>query len=366
MTRLAAISQLAFRFFIWVLLLGCTAAATADDVVTLESVVDPGKIAADEALAEEFSPTSAARYLDSAALHWQKSRKCVTCHTNLGYLFARPALHSAQEDSGEVRAFYEEHVTSRWAESTPAPVQSVVVAAGLTFNDVQTTGKLHPTTRRALDLMWTVQREDGAWNWPICDWPPMESDEHYGVTLAALAVGLAPNDYSKTEAATEGLEKIRTFLANNPPKSLHHRAMVAWASLRVDGLASTSERQQTLADLFARQLPDGGWATPGLLSDWTELKRKDGKPHDTETSDAYATGFAIVVARELGCPATDERLEKGIDWITQNQRESGKWFTRSPAKDSHHYLSNFGSAFAILALQSCEQLPGWPLGTGAE
>jgi squalene-hopene/tetraprenyl-beta-curcumene cyclase len=97
------------------------------------------------------------------------------------------------------------------------------------------------------------------------------------------------------------------------------------------------------------------------LADWKGLKRKDGKPHDTKTSDAYATGLAIVVARELGLSKKDPRLTRGIEWLLSNQRVSGKWFCRSPAIDSRHYFSNFGSAFAILALQSCDKLPGWPL-----
>ncbi len=333
-----------------------TVVGQADDLVTLDNVGDPGAISADEPIAEQFSAEKAARYLDTAALHWQKTRKCVTCHTNLGYLFARPALQAVVEDSGEVREFFEEHVTTRWANTAPRPVRAVAVAAGLAFNDFHSTGKLHPTTRKALDLMWTVQREDGAWDWPMCDWPPMEVDEHYGVTLAALAVGLAPESYVETEAAVNGLAKIRTFLQNNPPKSLHHRAMVAWASLRVSGLMDDNQRKATLDDLLSRQLTDGGWSTPGLLQDWQGLERLDGKAHDTKTSDAYATGFVIVVARELGLPSSDARVASGIDWLLNHQRISGRWFTRSAAKDNKHYLSNFGTAFAVLALQSCDQL----------
>ncbi len=334
----------------------------ADEVVTLANVADPGAITFDEPLADEFSSENAARYLDTAALHWQKSQQCVSCHTDMGYLFARPALSSVLKDSGEVREFYERHVTERWKDTPPEnATRAVVIAAGLVFNDVQTTGKLHSITRQALDLMWTVQREDGGWKWPQCGWPPMECDEHYGVTLAALIVGIAPDGYAETESARQGLEKIRAFLNSNPPMSLHHRAMIAWASRRVEGLASNRQRAKTVDELLALQLPDGGWSTPGLLADWKDLTRKDGKPHDTATSDAYATGFVLVVARELGVPSKDPRLGRGVDWLLKNQRVGGGWFTRSPAKDSRHYISNFGSAFAVLGLQSCHKLPGWPL-----
>jgi squalene-hopene/tetraprenyl-beta-curcumene cyclase len=116
-----------------------------------------------------------------------------------------------------------------------------------------------------------------------------------------------------------------------------------------------------LEQLRQIQRPDGGWSTPGLLADWQGLERLDGKPHDTQTSDAYATGFAIVVARQLGASPEDPQVGRGIQWILRNQRESGKWYSRSPAKDSRHYFTNLGSAFAVLALQSCDHLPGWPL-----
>jgi squalene-hopene/tetraprenyl-beta-curcumene cyclase len=63
--------------------------------------------------------------------------------------------------------------------------------------------------------MWTLQLETGQWKWPTrCGWPPMESDEHYGVTLAAIGAGAAPDDYAKTPAAQAGENSV---LKNNPP-----------------------------------------------------------------------------------------------------------------------------------------------------
>ena len=46
-----------------------------------------------------------------------------------------------------------------------------------------------------------MQRADGAWDWPFRDVPPIKDREHYGVTFAALGVGLAPEGYARTEAA---------------------------------------------------------------------------------------------------------------------------------------------------------------------
>ncbi len=320
-------------------------------------------ISSEEPMAPRFSKEKAAQYLDRSALNWQKTKNCATCHTNLFYMIARPALTSIQPDSGEVRSFYEDYRKVRWQGTGPKEVDgfwTIVVGTGLAMNDLQTTGKLSSVARDVLDMMWTVQRKDGGWNWPDCDYAPMEIDDHYGVTVAALATGNAPDGYAQSPQALAGLEKLRGYFKNNPPKSLHHRAMLAWCSVRIEGIASDEERKQTLNELLSLQLADGGWSTSGFLTDWKGLVRQDGEPLDIKTSDGYGTGLVIVIARELGCPADDVRLQRGVEWIHSHQRESGKWFTKSPVNDAGNLISNVGSAFVVLALQSCGELPGWP------
>jgi squalene-hopene/tetraprenyl-beta-curcumene cyclase len=158
----------------------------------LKNVDDPGQITSDEPFAKEFSAVKAAHYLDTASLHWQKTRNCATCHTNMGYLFARPALRSVLPDSGEVRQLFEQYVTKRWVDKRPRSMQeTVVVTAGLAFHDCQTSNQLQEVTRRSFQVMWQNQRDDGGWDWRNDGFPPTEYDEHYGVTLAALATGIA-------------------------------------------------------------------------------------------------------------------------------------------------------------------------------
>ena len=71
-------------------------------------------------------------------------------------------------------------------------------------------------------------------------------------------------------------------------------------------------------------------------------------------ADGYGTGLVIHVARRAGFPATDPRLVRGIRWLETHQRESGRWFTRSLAKDGRHFLTHAGTAFAVLALRACD------------
>ena len=83
--------------------------------------------------------------------------------------------------------------------------------------------------------MWTRQREDGGWEWPFRDTPPIKSDEHYGVVLAALAASAAPENYSASEPARKGLAGIRKFLTAHPPRSLHQKGMLLWGNTHIRG-----------------------------------------------------------------------------------------------------------------------------------
>lgn len=68
--------------------------------------------------------------------------------------------------------------------------------------------------------MWTLQREDNSFDWQKSDQPPSEIDDDFGVTMAVIGVGMAPNDYAKTPAAQSGLAKIRQYLNRHPPVNL--------------------------------------------------------------------------------------------------------------------------------------------------
>lgn len=364
-----------------------TSATRAAEPITLETVGSPAQISADEPLARSYSLEMAARSLDTAALDWQKTRGCTACHTMLPYLMARPALNVFSRQSDEVRQFFEEIVAGKreaMPDYTCKDVDGAVaisVATALACNDRLTTGQLHPLTRQALDRMWALQRSGGDWEWPFRDSPPLKLDEHYGVTLATVAVGVAPGDYAKTPAALAGLDKIRRYLSKTKPIGLHRKAMTLWAGVFVDDLISSDEKADILTNLLAVQRPDGGWSLANLVDNTDDpslaepartVNIKSEPGYGTEflayvgrnevyksslSSDGYATGFVIYVARQAGLPATDVRLQRGIAWLKRNQRESGRWFTPSQAWHKQHLLSNLGTAFDVLALHACGEIP---------
>jgi squalene-hopene/tetraprenyl-beta-curcumene cyclase len=252
----------------------------------------------------------------------------------------------------EIRKFFEDRAAN-WETAKPRwDTEVVATAAALAFNDAQTTGKLHPLTRKALDWMWKLQRADGSWNWLKCNWPPMEADDYFGVTNALLGVGIAPEKYSATPTAQEGLAKIRTYLQKTPPPSLHHKTMLLWDSCLLPDLMSSDQRQATIKQLLELQREDGGWSLPSL----GEWKRHSGEPNDrfSGPSDGYATGFVVYVLRQTGLPKGDPAIHRGVEWLETHQRESGRWFTRSVNNDKHHYITHAGTAFAVLALRACD------------
>lgn len=331
-------------------------AAATLDAVTLENVVEPAANSADEPLAASFSLDQAVHFMDSAAVAWQKRRNCMTCHTNYAYLMVRPALEKSvprlanAPAHGIVRQFAEDLVDKRWPEKGPRwDAEVVMTGVILALHDRATTGKLHPLTRQALDRIWTVQRDDGGFDWLKCEWPPMESDDHFGATMAAIGVAAAPEDYAKLPDAAAGLEKLRGYLRREPAPTLHHRLMLVWADTELGGVIEPSARQAALDELWPLQHADGGWAI-AQLGPW---EREDGTEQDLTTSDAYGTGFAAYVARRAGVASGDTRLVRAADWLLANQRASGRWHVRSVHADGEHFISHAGTAFALLALDAC-------------
>jgi squalene-hopene/tetraprenyl-beta-curcumene cyclase len=319
----------------------------------------------DEPLASAMSLTRAQKFLDGETLGWLRERKCASCHTGYPYLLARTGSGDNEASAVvQVRTFFEDRVEA-WDSGgkgagylkgkgslkvSEGVTEVVAIAATLALDDAQTTGKLHPLTRRALDRMWELQQADGSWTWNKTGLAPMECDDEFGAVYAAVGAGHAPEAYARCDAAKNGLTRLKGYLRKIPNPSPHQKAWLLWASMPLDDLMSPAERDQTIKDLLDLQRDDGGWSLESL-GDW---KRAVAKANDEPAeSDGYATGLILYVLRQAGVPSSQEPIRRGVDWLKTHQRASGCWFTRSVRGDGNHHIANAGTAFALMALKAC-------------
>ncbi|TLY90864.1 MAG: hypothetical protein E6K44_07685 [Gammaproteobacteria bacterium] len=178
--------------------------------------------------ADPWDPQAAAAYLDHRIEWWMgwsgaardQGTFCFSCHTAVPYALARPSLrtalaeaapsaaeHQLMEDVRQrvrlwsaTRPFYtdERHGPGKSAQSRGT--EAVLSAVMLAWDDARS-GRLSADTRAALDNMWAVQQasgpDRGAWAWLDFNLAPWEvpDAQYYGAALAALAVGVAPEDY---------------------------------------------------------------------------------------------------------------------------------------------------------------------------
>ena len=104
--------------------------------------------------------------------------------------------------------------------------------------------------------------------------------------------------------------------------------------------------QRVATDLLSGQRSDGGWAQLSTLS-----------------SDAYATGQALVALNESGSlEAASPAYQRGVNFLLNSQMEDGSWFVRTrtlpvqPYFDSdfphgrNQFISGAATSWATMAL----------------
>jgi squalene-hopene/tetraprenyl-beta-curcumene cyclase len=200
----------------------------------------------------------------------------------------------------------------------------------------------------------------GAWAWLYFRLEPWEgaASPYFGATLAAIAVATAPNGYASSPDIQDNLKLLRDYLAKQLERQpTFNRLMLLWASANLTGLLTPEQRDALVAEAFGKQQADGGWSMSSL-GPW---QRTDGSAQDSK-SDGYATGLATFALQQAGVPATDSRIEKGLQWLVQHQdRATGRWSAtslnkqRDPASDAGRFMSDAATAYAVLALTSARE-----------
>jgi squalene-hopene/tetraprenyl-beta-curcumene cyclase len=329
---------------------------------------------------------ASAAYLDRREVWWQgwerasrdRGTQCVSCHTQVPYALARPLLHGPlkEQDLSSPEQKMLADVTKRvnlWSEvdpfyESPAPTraieargtEAVLNALILVTYDAQK-GHLSETTRKAFDNAWALQLKSGenagAWTWLDFHNTPWEGEgsPYQGATLAALAVGMAPDGYQHSPEIQPQLNLLRSYLrAQYAYQPIMNKLVVLWASAKLPELLTPIEQKSLAKDVFALQQQDGGWS----LTSFGTWKRHDSTELETR-SDGLATGLTILAMQQAGLAANDPRIDQALAWLGKNQDQAeGFWPAyslnkqRDPKSDIGRFMTDAATAYATLALEN--------------
>ena len=327
----------------------------------------------------------AAAYLDSRQTWWRSWPKaardhdtvCVSCHSALPYALARPSLHSRLNESGpspnesmlladvvkrvrewkDMEPWYPDQTRGLPKTAESRGTESVINAIVLSRRDAAD-GAPSADGRQAFANMWALQMRtgdlSGAWAWLAFELEPWEGAKsaYFGAALAAVAVGSAPGGYVSSGDIKENVDLLRGYLTKNAAdQHTLNKLMLLWASTKLTGLLTTTERDILVAEVFSKQQLDGGWSTASL-GPW---QRVDGSSLDTN-NDGYATGFATFALQQGGL-SLDPRVQKGVRWLVDHQDKStGRWLAaslnknRDPETEPAKFMNDVATAYAVLAL----------------
>lgn len=319
---------------------------------------------ADEPLAEQLSIKKAASYIDAGAKAWVETEGCVSCHTTGWYGILRPQLSgSLGKPDPSFRDFLEAVLDETLAEDRrktrrgTGPAEVIYLAAALASWDAHVTKQLSQQTEQALELMFSLQGDNGAWV-SVETWPPFESDAYQLATVAAMAAGLAPGwiDNHTADAPDSGVSLLKGYFRTVEPPHDYARVALLWAARYLPGLVDAEERKAIVALILNRQREDGGWSIRSFAEpeQWGVGNRAERlraeADHGNAAGDGHQTGLAIVVLTEAGMPSSHPAIESGIRWLQRNQRESGRWWTKSLNTDKFNFISYTGTLYPLTAL----------------
>jgi len=340
----------------------------------------------------EWNARLAEQYMDSRQKEWlawptamASGVACVSCHTGLPYLVARPALRrSLGERTGPtlyenmLDASMRATVTRTDAKDLFPGLKGLIVdqvfgaqlimnSLVLALDDAQRGNRLSPEGEKSFERLWATQlksgEDKGNWLWSDFDLDPWETRDsaYYGGALAALATGLAPGGYQARPEIRDNIAALTSYLRTGESKTpLHNRLFLLWASAKLRDLLQDGDRQAILAEIWKKQQPDGGW-TLESLGQW---KHRDPAPVQTG-SNSYATALVTFVVEQAGVKRSDAGLTRAIGWLkTHQDAQTGNW--RAESMNHKHeagsmpelFMSDAATGYATAALLAAGEQVG--------
>jgi len=344
---------------------------------------------ADEPKVRTFGPEtvkSAAKYLDEGAHYWVREKTCLACHSTGVYMVERSALTKQLGRPSEevLKDFIRSvpKVNGKPGEGNAAT--SVWRSSGLASWDRHVENRLSEHTDRSLRHTVMILPDDNMYDTiKLIEIPYITT--RFELTVQAMrAMVTAPGWLANLEDAglLARVERVKRFLRDHPPLNDYELALKLQLANLAPELVSKEEREAAIAMLWRKQLPDGGWSTrrmsdllrwrvevhpPTERQPWREamdptvLSLIRNLPDVADPgSDPYMTAFAIVLLRESGVPASDPRIRRGVAWLKENQRASGRWWMHSLYRGNYNYITYISTAQALRALALCDELPTTP------
>ncbi|MBB5058954.1 hypothetical protein HDF16_003677 [Granulicella aggregans] len=339
-----------------------------------------------------WDKAAAAKYLDDREVWWQgwpRAQKdhgtvCISCHTNVPYAMARPALRAALHETsaaapetvmiasvekrvgqwGEVVPFYSDAHDGAGKTAESHSTEAVMNAVILLSYDANL-GRVRPITRTALDEAWALQLQagddEGGWIWQNFHLSPWESNESSYQGAAMLMLELASTSpaalTSPEDARHLGLLKsyLRKHYAEQP---LLNQLYVYWASAKASELLDAAQHGDLLARVRKLQQSDGGWKIASLDS----IDRIDKTAQPAE-SDGYATALVALALEANVSDRKDASLRGALTWLEDHQGKDGRWQAaslnkqRDPESNIGKFMSDTATAYAALALEQSAAKP---------
>lgn len=265
---------------------------------------------------------------------------CVSCHNNT--LTAESVALARRAGIAVNDAIAREHKTKianyleTWRERALQGVGIPGDASTISYILMGLAAENHPPDATTDAMVRFILNKRAGDHWfGLAHRPPIATSDVDETALAIRALQLYTPKRQRV-VADAAIARAAVWLGQAPLSSTQERAFqilgLRWANQPLDAVRSRAR------DLIATQRPDGGWAQLATLS-----------------SDAYATGQALVALLDSGAVGGDDAaIKKGVQFLLNTQLADGSWYVRTRAlpiqpffeADFPHGRSQFISAAA--------------------
>jgi hypothetical protein len=273
--------------------------------------------------------TAALPQLKAGASGHAEAKTCFACHNQAPPMlaFARAREHGFaipanlfQSQAEHVAAFLD---SNRERFTDGRGTGGAAVTAGYALFTLELAGhKPDDTTAAVVGYLLKTQSERDHWR-TISDRPPTEASDFTATYLAMRALRVwGPAAKLDPRMIAKRVETARGWLLRTEARDTEDRAF------RLLGLKEAGAEAREVAaaawELVRTQRSDGGWSQ-----------------RDTDSSDAYATGEALVALNQGGkLKADSPTFRSGLAFLVKTQRNDGTWFVKSRSKPFQPYYES--------------------------